>query len=114
MTKRLQYNYDKRHNRLDQAKLQSRLFAKSQESNGVRLLDEAPRTVQTIRSYRLSPYFRHNVTLAAQIFVAERHKIIYYESLVTVANSEKVYIVTLAVEKQQRYPRVSSVDRYYE
>lgn len=111
---RLQYDDDKGHDGLDQAELQGRLLTESQKSYRVGLTRQAIGAVQATRPYGLAPDLGHDVALAAQVLVAERQKVVNDESLVAVAYREEVDIVALVVEKEQRYPGVGRVNRYYE
>ena len=76
MTESLQEDRDERHQRLHETKLQRGLLAEAQEADRVRFTAETTRSVQAARPYRLSPNLRHDVPLAAQVFVTQRQEVV--------------------------------------
>ena len=70
MTESLQEYDHKGHDRFNQTELQSRLFAKSQEADGVGLPNQAAGPIEAARTYRLASNLRHNIALSSQVLVA--------------------------------------------
>lgn len=70
MSKGLQKYDDKCHKRLNQAELQRGLLTEAQKPNSVCLALETAGAIQTGGLYGLAAYLRHDVTLAAEIFIA--------------------------------------------
>lgn len=71
MVKCLQKDYNECHERFDETELQRGLFTEAQEANGVRLTGETARTVQTVGPDRLAANLTHDITLTAQVLVAQ-------------------------------------------
>lgn len=65
---------------------------------------QTARAVHAIRFDWLSTNFGHDVSLAAQIFVAQRQEIVYHEGFVAITDGEKVNVNAFRVEKQQTDP----------
>lgn len=71
VAERLQEDDDERHQWLHQTELQRGLLAEAQESNSVSLPVQAARSVEARRADRLAPDLGHDVTLAAQVLIAQ-------------------------------------------
>lgn len=70
MSESLQEYDNKGHDRFNQTKLQSRLFAESQEADGVGLPNQAAGPIKTAGTDRLATNLRHNITLSSEVLVA--------------------------------------------
>jgi hypothetical protein len=79
MIKALKDDGNERHHRLDEAELQSGLFAKTEMRDCVRFATEATRAVNVTRFDRFATYFAHYVAFASEIFVTQTQKVVNYE-----------------------------------
>ena len=100
MAKGLQENNDKGHEGLHQAELQRSLLAESQEANGVGLARQAICSIETAGAYGLAPYFRHDISFASQVLIAQGKEIVDDKGFITVPYREEVHIVAVIVEEQ--------------
>jgi len=78
-SKSLQNNDDESHQRLDQAKLEGGLFAEAKEPNGVGLAIEATSAVPAGRANRFPPDLAHDVSLTAEVLVAQAQEVVDYK-----------------------------------
>lgn len=70
LAKCLEDKRGKRHDRLDGAKLQSRLLAESKKANGIGLAGETAGSVPPAGTNWFASYLGHDVAFAAEVFIA--------------------------------------------
>ena len=103
-TVRLEDDHDERHDRFDEAELESSLLAEPQGPDVVAVARQAARAVEVAGLDGPPPDLQQDVALAPEIFVTETQEVVNNESLVAVSHCVEVDIVVVVAEEKQGEP----------